>query len=75
METFIETFLQELLRGIVKPIGAGIRWIFLRKRFKYSEVLRQNWNNRIGFLAISILVGIIILIVNWQNFYIHFNKV
>ena len=64
MEDFASDFFRELIRGFIPKIGAFIRWIFLRKKYSYEQVLDQNWNNRIGFLAISIIVIAIIISLN-----------
>jgi hypothetical protein len=63
MDDFITTFFQEVTKGYIPKLGASIRWIFLRKRYSFEELLKQNWNNRIGILMIGIIVGVIILIV------------
>lgn len=58
---FIAEFLREFLLSLIPRLGAFFRWIFLKKKYSYKEVLEQNWNGRIGLLFIVI---VIILMVN-----------
>ena len=55
MEEFITSFFQELIPSALAKLGGFFKWIFLRKKYTYKEILEQNWNKRIGLLAIIIL--------------------
>ena len=59
---FITDFFGEVILGGVKNIGAWFRYLFLSKKYSFKEVLQQDWNNRIGFLVLSILIGVSILL-------------
>ena len=59
---FITDFFGEVILGGVKNIGAWVRYLFLSKKYSFKEVLQQDWNNRIGFLVLSILIGVAILL-------------
>ncbi len=57
MGEFIGQLIFDSLLQSVKHIGASIKWIFLRKKFSYKEILKQNWNNRIGLLFIIFVIA------------------
>ncbi|WP_196887977.1 hypothetical protein [Aureivirga sp. CE67] len=42
--------------GIIRRTGASIRWLFLKKKYSFKEILEQDWNGRIGFICIAIIV-------------------
>ena len=60
MEDIIATFFQELIPSALARIGAFFRWIFLRKKYNYKEVLKQKWNGRVGLLFITLLIVLLI---------------
>lgn len=64
IDEFFADFLGEILLGLIPKLGACVRWLFLRKKYTFSEILNQNWNGRIGVLTISIIIGTIIFLVN-----------
>lgn len=58
--SFLEDiFSQVLIDGVwltIKQLGAGIRWLFLRKNYSFKEIEKQNWNGRIGLLTIFLII-------------------
>jgi len=60
MEDFITQFFQELIPSALAKLGGFFRWLFLRKKYTYKEILKQNWNTRIGLLVIILFFVLII---------------
>jgi len=60
MEEFIISFFQELIPTALAKLGGFVKWIFLRKKYTYQEILNQDWNARIGLLTIIIFFVLII---------------
>jgi hypothetical protein len=60
MLDFLGDLLAEFFSGLVwvaiKSIGAFMRWIFLNRKYSFEEVYQQDWNGRIGLLAVLLLV-------------------
>lgn len=61
LEDFVVGFFQEIIVAGVKYIGAFFRWILLRKKYTYKQVYNQDWNTRVGLLAIALIVILIYL--------------
>ncbi|WP_299123302.1 hypothetical protein [uncultured Tenacibaculum sp.] len=59
MEDFFSGFLEEILFSSISKLGAFIRWLFLKRKYSYNEVLKQDWNGRIGLLAIILMIYLI----------------
>jgi hypothetical protein len=55
---------QEILSGSFKWIGVTFKWIFYLGKKPLSEIKKENWNTRIGFVLFIIIVVTIIYIVN-----------
>ena len=60
MEDFITQFFQDLIPSVLQRLGALIRWIFLKNKYTYKEVLNQDWNGRIGVLFTTTIIMSII---------------
>ena len=63
LELILESLLGELIRSFFRRLGALIRWTFKPKK-TYKEVLKEDYNTRVGFITVSILTFGIIIIVN-----------
>jgi len=64
MREAIAEILIEIFVHSFKSIGAAIRWLFLKNKYSYDEILEQGWNHRIG-----VLFGLtVILMVLYFNF-------
>ena len=61
-EDIIGGFFQEIFAGFIRRIGAAFRWVFLRKKYNFQEVLKQDWNFRIGIMIIMIVVLTMIIL-------------
>lgn len=61
MEDFLSDFVAEFIPSMIKNLGAFVRYLYLYKRFSFKEVLKQDWNHRIGLLFLIIVISIIIL--------------
>lgn len=55
-EGFLETFVQEILWASVKRIGSLIRWVILRNKYSYNQIYRQDWNGRVGLVALILII-------------------
>jgi len=60
MADFLAQIFQELIIQNLNYVGASIKWIFLRKKYSFKELLDQNWNTRIGALVIVALIALIV---------------
>lgn len=60
VEEFIGIFFQEVLLASIRRIGSFVRWLFLRKKYSYNDIYKQDWNGRIGILAIVITALLLI---------------
>ncbi|MEM8899261.1 MAG: hypothetical protein AAGC85_14205 [Bacteroidota bacterium] len=45
----------ELIGSGVKRLGAWIRWMITGRSKPYQEILKEDWNRRVGWLAVVIL--------------------
>lgn len=60
---FLAGIFQESLPNIIKFIGGLVRWSFFRGKKKLSTILAEEWNKRVGFFTVVLIIGIII----WSN--------
>ena len=66
-ETILEiifSFFQEVIPHIIKLIGALVRWAFFLGRKNFITIINEEWNKRIGFLTVVIIVALIIVLNN-----------
>lgn len=56
MEDIIATFFQDFFPSALARIGAFYRWIFLRKKYNYKEVLEQKWNDELDYYLLHYLL-------------------
>ena len=62
-EEFIIGLGQEILYDSFKGIGIVLKWIFYLGKKPISEIKKENWNTRIGFLTfLFLLLGIVFLV-------------
>ena len=54
VEFFIELFSRFIGTGI-RRLGACIRWMSTGRNKPFTEVLKEDWNRRVGWLMIAIL--------------------
>jgi hypothetical protein len=64
-EGFLETFVQEILWASVKRIGSLIRWVILRNKYSYNQIYQQDWNGRVGLVALISVISIVIFFYNY----------
>ena len=60
-EGFLETFVQEILWASVKRIGSLIRWVILRNKYSYNQIYQQDWNGRVGLVALISVISIVFI--------------
>jgi hypothetical protein len=63
-EDLIAIFLQEVLFGSFKYIGIGTKWFFYLGKKPISQVRKENWNTRVGFVVFIVLILFIVYLVN-----------
>jgi hypothetical protein len=61
---FISEFISQFIFDKFKWIGIFIKWIFYLGKKPINQIKKENWNNRIGFITIISLIGLIIYLVN-----------
>lgn len=54
-----DVFLRFISRGFTY-LGAAIRWLFLKNKYNYNEIVEWEWNTTIGFF---ISIGLIFLLI------------
>ncbi|WP_299128037.1 hypothetical protein [uncultured Winogradskyella sp.] len=57
---FLAGFITEALPQLIKFFGACIRWLFYLGRKKLNVILTEDWNLRVGFITLVIIIIIII---------------
>ena len=66
--SFFEEIIVDLGREgvyfLFKKFGMLTKWIYYRGEKPFTEIKNENWNTRIGFILLLIIIGIIIYIVN-----------
>ena len=60
VEGFLETFFQEVLWASIKRLGSFVRWVFLKRKYSYNDIYKQDWNGRVGIITICFIVVLII---------------
>jgi hypothetical protein len=63
MDAFLEFIIQFIADLIPRYFGAFLKWIFYRGKMSYSNVLKENGNTRLGYIAIAILILVTLLFV------------
>ncbi|EDP72314.1 hypothetical protein FBALC1_14472 [Flavobacteriales bacterium ALC-1] len=59
LEIIAESF-YEIIPNIIKLLGASIRYCFFLGKKNFKIVFKEEWNKRVGFLTIVIVIGLII---------------
>ena len=60
---YISEFIRQFIFDKLKWIGIIIKRIFYLGKKPINQIKKENWNNRIGFITIISLFGIIIYLV------------
>lgn len=60
MDFIVDIFLEFIIYGILQYPGAAIRWLFIRKRKTFKELLKDNFEIN-AFLAI-IMIGCMVVL-------------
>ena len=59
--------LAELIGDIIfhnlDRIGAAVKWLWYRGKRKYSELLEESWNVRIGLLLFILFIILVVKLV------------
>lgn len=53
-------FFQILFESLPKLIGMTIRWCYYGGKRRFSVVLEEDWNKRVGLITIVLIIVIII---------------
>lgn len=66
--SFLEQFISEIafdgIYSLFKWIGIGIKWIFFLGKKNITEIEKEDWNRRIGFVLFLIILSITLYILN-----------
>ena len=64
----IGEFFRELASGLtgsgIRRLGAWIRWVITGRNKSFKEILKEDWNRRVGWLAMAILGLIAYLLIS-----------
>ena len=58
-EVILDALFYGIIESLPKFLGTSIRWCFYLGKKSFSTVLQEDWNRRIGFIAIAIIILII----------------
>lgn len=58
-----ELIAQIIVETLPKVLGASLRWCFFLGKKSFNTIFNEDWNKRVGILAIVIIIGLII----WFN--------
>ena len=65
---FFEDFLVDIGRDgiyyLFKKIGILVKWLFYRGRIPLLQIKKENWNTRIGFGFIVLIMSLILYVLN-----------
>ncbi|MEO5776346.1 MAG: hypothetical protein ABIQ27_05540 [Flavobacterium sp.] len=50
---------------IPRYVGAFLKWIYLKFKVSFSEVLEQKGNTSIGYVSLGILILVTLIIINF----------
>jgi hypothetical protein len=53
-------FFQILFDSLPKLIGTTIRWCYYGGKKRFSVVLEEDWNKRVGLITIILIIVIVI---------------
>jgi ascorbate-specific PTS system EIIC-type component UlaA len=65
IEFIFEVMVQTIFKSVPKLIGIGTKWLFYIGKKPISQIRKENWNTRIGFLVLSIIFLLIIYKLNF----------
>lgn len=55
LELIMEVVFQTIFETLPKVIGVSIKWILYLGKKPTTEIKKESWNTRIGFLVLMIL--------------------
>lgn len=56
-------FSETILPSILKYLGASTKWVFYLGRKKFALILKEQWNKRIGFFVLILLLYLLIRLI------------
>lgn len=66
--SFFEDLLLEFFRTFIfdnlKWVGIGVKWLFYLGKRPISQIRKENWNTRIGFIVFILLILFIVYLAN-----------
>ncbi|WP_299106753.1 hypothetical protein [uncultured Winogradskyella sp.] len=61
-EAILEAIFSGIIESLPKFLGTTIRWFFYLGKKSFSTVAKEDWNKRVGLLAIAFIILIIVTI-------------
>lgn len=59
-EFIVEVIFTGIIESFPKFIGTSVRWCFYLGRKSYRTVFKEDWNKRVGFAVIGIIILLLI---------------
>lgn len=64
IEFIFEVIVQTIFESVPKLIGIGTKWLFYLGKKPISQIRKENWNTRIGFIVFILLILFIVYLAN-----------
>jgi hypothetical protein len=64
IEFIFEVIVQAIFESLPNLIGIGTKWLFYLGKKPISEIKKENWNTRIGFIVFILLILFIVYLAN-----------
>lgn len=57
---FIGGIIREAIPDLLRLLGACIKWIFYLGKRKFKDIQKEEWNMRVGFIFVVIMLVLFI---------------
>ena len=63
-EFIVDVIFTGIVESLPKFIGTSVRWCFYLGKKSYTTVFKEDWNKRVGFAVIGLIILLIIALNN-----------
>jgi len=61
IQEIFETLITDIFLEFIQKIGSYVRWVFLKNKYSYKQIQKQDWNGRVGLFLILSIIAIILV--------------